>query len=103
MAKYSPNPSETSGETQAKRWANLSEIWAKPMRKLSRIDRYEHVERSMHMFISTVMNMWNGRYQGRRITFLFDNQRYYQKKYYLYTQKRHEYLDYIEQYPRSTS
>ena len=23
--------------------------------------------------------------QGRRITFLFDNQRYYQKKYYLYT------------------
>ena len=28
-----------------------------------RIDRYEHVERSMRMFISTVMNMWNGRYE----------------------------------------
>ena len=37
--------------------------WAKPLRKLSRIDRYEHVERSMRMFISTVMNMWNGRYE----------------------------------------
>ena len=36
---------------------------AKASRKLSRIDRYEHVERSMHMFISTVMNMWNGRYE----------------------------------------
>ena len=37
--------------------------WAKASRKLSRIDRYEHVERSMHMFISTVMNMRNGRYE----------------------------------------
>ena len=36
---------------------------AKPLRKLSRIDRYEHVERSIRMFISTVMNMWNGRYE----------------------------------------
>ena len=36
---------------------------AKPLRKLSRIDRYEHVERSMRVFISTVMNMWNGRYE----------------------------------------
>ena len=35
----------------------------KPMRKLSRIDRYEHVERSIRVFISTVMNMWNGRYE----------------------------------------
>ena len=26
-----------------------------------------------------------GRCQGRRITFLFDNQRYFLKKYYLYT------------------
>ena len=33
----------------------------KPMRKSSHIDRYEHVERSMLMFISTVMNMENGR------------------------------------------
>ena len=29
--------------------------------KLSHIDRYEHGERSMLVFISTVMNMWNGR------------------------------------------
>ena len=35
----------------------------KPLRKLSRIDRYEHVERSMHMLISTVTNMWNDRYE----------------------------------------
>ena len=35
----------------------------KPLRKLSRIDRYEHVERSMRVFISTVMNMWNDRYE----------------------------------------
>ena len=27
------------------------------------IDRYEHVERSMRVFVSTVMNMWNGRYE----------------------------------------
>ena len=27
----------------------------------SHIDRYEHGERSMLVFISTVMNMWNGR------------------------------------------
>lgn len=41
--------------------------------------------------------------QGRRITFLYDNQRYFLEKYYLYSQKKHEYLDYIEQYPRSAS
>ena len=35
----------------------------KASRKLSRIDRYEHVERSMRVFISTVMNMWNDRYE----------------------------------------
>ena len=35
----------------------------KPSDKLSRIDRYEHVERSMRVFISNVMNMWNGRYE----------------------------------------
>mgnify|MGYP000107281916 FL=1 len=28
-----------------------------------RIDRYEHGERSMLVFISTVMNMWNDRYE----------------------------------------
>ena len=42
-------------------------------------------------------------FQGRRITFLYDNQRYFLEKYYLYSQKKHEYLDYIEQYPRSAS
>ena len=52
----------------------------KPLRKSCRIDRYEHGERSMLVFISTVTSMENDRYQGRRITFLFDNQRYYQKK-----------------------
>ena len=41
--------------------------------------------------------------QGRRITFLYDNQRYFLEKYYLYSPKKHEYLDYIEQYPRSAS
>ena len=30
---------------------------------LCRIDRYEHGERSMLVFISTVMNMWNDRYE----------------------------------------
>ena len=35
----------------------------KPIRKLSRIDRYEHVERSMRVFISTVMSMWNDSYE----------------------------------------
>ena len=44
-----------------------------------------------------------GMRQGRRITFLYDNQRYFLEKYYLYSQKKHEYLDYIEQYPRSAS
>ena len=34
---------------------------ANPNNKSCRIDRYEHGERSMLMFISTVMNMWNGR------------------------------------------
>ena len=33
----------------------------KPLRKSCRIDRYEHGERSMLVFISTVMNMENGR------------------------------------------
>ena len=42
-------------------------------------------------------------HQGRRITFLYDNQRYFLEKYYLYSPKKHEYLDYIEQYPRSAS
>ena len=55
------------------------------MTKLSRIDRYEHVERSMRVFISTVMNMWNGRYQGRRITFPLIIKGITKKKYYLYT------------------
>ena len=31
------------------------------MKKLSHTDRYEHGERSMLVFISTVMNMENGR------------------------------------------
>ena len=47
------------GCDSVKRWRKC----AKPLRKLSRIDRYEHVERSMRVFISTVMNMWNGRYE----------------------------------------
>ena len=33
----------------------------KAWRMLSHIDRYEHGERSLLMFISTVVNMWNGR------------------------------------------
>ena len=60
-------------------------IGRKPAESRLNTDRYKHGERSMPVFISTVMNMENGRCQGRRITFLFDNQRYYQKKYYLYT------------------
>ena len=39
----------------------VGENGAKPCNKSCRIDRYEHGERSMLMFISTVMNMWNGR------------------------------------------
>ena len=34
---------------------------AKAWRKSSHIDRYEHGERSLLVFISTVMNMENGR------------------------------------------
>ena len=34
---------------------------AKPSNKSSHIDRYEHGERSMLVFISTVVNMENGR------------------------------------------
>ena len=34
---------------------------AKPSNKSSHIDRYEHGERSLLVFISTVVNMWNGR------------------------------------------
>ena len=33
----------------------------KAWRMLSHIDRYEHGERSLLVFISTVVNMWNGR------------------------------------------
>ena len=36
---------------------------AKAWRKSSHIDRYEHGERSMLVFISTVMNMRNDRYE----------------------------------------
>ena len=39
----------------------VGENCAKAWRKSSHIDRYEHGERPMHMFISTVMNMSNGR------------------------------------------
>ncbi len=35
----------------------------KPCKMSCRIDRYEHGERSMLVFISTVMNMWNDRYE----------------------------------------
>ena len=41
--------------------------------------------------------------QGRRITFLYDNQRYFLEKYYLYSPKKHEYLDYIEKYQNWSS
>ena len=40
---------------------NHTENCAKPSNKSSHIDRYEHGERSLLVFISTVMNMWNGR------------------------------------------
>ena len=39
----------------------VGENGAKPSNKSSHIDRYEHGERSMSVFISTVMNMENGR------------------------------------------
>ena len=35
----------------------------KPLRKSCRIDRYEHGERSMLVFISTVTSMENDRYE----------------------------------------
>lgn len=35
--------------------------------------------------VKTYLKVIVPRSQGRRITFLFDNQRYYLKKYYLYT------------------
>ena len=40
---------------------NHTENCAKAWRKSSHIDRYEHGERSLLVFISTVMNMENGR------------------------------------------
>ncbi len=39
----------------------VGENCAKPSNKSSHIDRYEHGERSLLVFISTVVNMWNGR------------------------------------------
>ena len=63
LMKVTGNVHVAIAQTQAKRWANSSEILGETLENLSRIDRYEHVERSMHMFISTVMNMWNGRYE----------------------------------------
>ena len=39
----------------------VGENGAKPSNKSSHIDRYEHGERSLLVFISTVMNMENGR------------------------------------------
>ena len=40
---------------------NHAKKCAKAWRKSSHIDRYEHGERSMLVFISTVVNMENGR------------------------------------------
>ncbi len=40
---------------------NHAKNGAKAWRMLSHIDRYEHGERSLLVFISTVVNMWNGR------------------------------------------
>ena len=51
-------------EVARKEGENCAKAW----RKSSHTDRYEHGERSMLVFISTVMNMENGRCQGRRIT-----------------------------------
>ena len=39
----------------------VGENGAKPSNKSSHIDRYEHGERSLLVFISTVMNTSNGR------------------------------------------
>ena len=39
----------------------VGENGAKPSNKSSHIDRYEHGERSLLVFISTVVNMENGR------------------------------------------
>ena len=58
------------GQNPAKHRPKPSTSWAKPSNKLSRIDRYEHVERSIRVFISTVMNMWNGRYKTTFSRFL---------------------------------
>ena len=49
------------GETEQRIWRNRAENLAKPMRKSSHIDRYEHGERSLLVFTPTVMNMENGR------------------------------------------
>ena len=57
------------GQYQGKNWAVRAEKLgkkkkknrAKALRKSCRIDRYEHGERSLLVFISTVMNMENGR------------------------------------------
>ena len=40
---------------------------------------------SLLYIVENVHTVMPHRPQGRRITFLFDNQRYYPKKYYLYT------------------
>ena len=48
-------------ERREKMVRKVGENCAKPSNKSSHIDRYEHGERSMPVFISTVMNMSNGR------------------------------------------
>ena len=44
----------------------------KPLRKSCRIDRYEHGERSMLVFISTVTSMENDRYETTFLALLPD-------------------------------
>ena len=46
----------------------------KPLRKSCRIDRYEHGERSMLVFISTVTSMKNDRYETTSSRFYPINQ-----------------------------
>ena len=48
-------------ERREKMVRKVGENGAKPSNKSSHIDRCEHGERSMLVFISTVMNMENGR------------------------------------------
>ena len=48
-------------ERREKMVRKVGENGAKPSNKSSHIDRYEHGERSLLVFISTVVNMWNGR------------------------------------------